>query len=52
MQQHDTQVGFQLPDRSAQRWLRHVQSGSGPPEVPFLSDGHEVAQQAQLHNQR
>ncbi len=37
-------VGLHLLDRPAQRRLTHMQPGSGPSEVEFLGDRHEVAQ--------
>jgi glyoxylase-like metal-dependent hydrolase (beta-lactamase superfamily II) len=45
MQPHQAQVGLQLFDGPAQRRLRHVQPGGGPPEMPLLGNGHEVTQQ-------
>ncbi|KJY27040.1 hypothetical protein VR46_39550 [Streptomyces sp. NRRL S-444] len=46
VQQGGAEVGLQLLDRPAQRWLAHVQPRSGPAEVEFLGDGHEVTQRA------
>lgn len=46
VQQDGAEIGLQLFDGPAQRRLGHVQPGGGPAEVPFLGDGHEVAQRS------
>ena len=48
LEQVDTELGLQLPDRGAQRLLGHVQAGRSSREVPLLGDGNEVAQQPQV----
>ena len=49
VQQGDAELGLELADLLGQRRLGHVQPFGGPPEVPLLGDGHEVAQVAELH---
>ena len=46
VQQHSVKIDLQLLDRPAQRRLGHVQPCGRAAEVPFLGNGHEVAQGA------
>jgi hypothetical protein len=52
MHQEGADIGLELPDGPAQRWLGHVQAGGGPPEVALLGERHEVAKRAQVHCQQ
>lgn len=44
MQQLDTELGFELPNRLRERGLGHVQAGGGTSEVGLLGHRHEIAQ--------
>lgn len=48
-EQHEPQLTLELPNRSRQRRLRHVQALGGPPKMQLLGDRHEVPQLAQLN---
>jgi hypothetical protein len=52
MQEQGTEFCLQLLDGPAQRRLGHVEADGGSPDVAFLDDSHEVAQQPQVHHQR
>jgi hypothetical protein len=47
-QQLSPEVPLELPDRGAQRWLRHVEPLRRPAEVQLLGDRDEVAKMAVL----
>ncbi|GHG75397.1 hypothetical protein GCM10018779_52980 [Streptomyces griseocarneus] len=52
MEQNGTELGLELLDGPAQRRLGHVKTRGGPPEVALFGDGHEIAEQAEVHDQR
>lgn len=50
LEQDRGEVVLQVLDAAAQRWLGHLQTPRGPPEVALLSDSNEVPQKTQIHH--
>jgi hypothetical protein len=47
-----SELSFKQANLSAHTWLGHMASLSGPGEIGFLDDGHQVLQLPQLHKRR
>ncbi len=49
LEQNESQLGFEAPNRLADGRLGDVEAGGGPAEMQLLGDRHETAQMADLH---
>jgi hypothetical protein len=49
LEEHNAQLLLQIPDLAAQRRLRDMHPRRRTAEMPFLSNGQEVAKMAEFH---